>query len=100
MTRDIGGARYAEPGSSTMSLMDATYDRDADAAYVGFTRDAAVRQVHLDDGRVLDYAADGTLVGVEILSPSRGVDLTGVPRASEVADALHRLGFHARSSRR
>lgn len=100
MTPDIGTARRAEPGSGMMRMMDATYDRDADAAHVGFTRGAAVRQAHLDDGRALDFAADGTLVGVEILSPSRGVDLTGVPRASEVADALQRLGIHARSSRR
>jgi uncharacterized protein YuzE len=77
--------------------MDVSYDRAADAAYIGFTRDAAVRQVQLDDGRVLDYAADGTLVGVEILSPSRGVDLTGIPRSSEVAAALDRLGFLVRS---
>jgi uncharacterized protein YuzE len=78
-------------------LIDVSYDRAADAAYIGFTRDAAVRQEQLDDGRVLDYAADVTLVGVEILSPSRGVDLTGIPRASEVTAALDRLGFLVRS---
>lgn len=78
--------------------MDVSYDRAADAVYVGFTRAASVRQVQLDDGRILDYSADGSLVGVEILSPGRGVDLTGIPRASEVAEGLSQLGFVVRVS--
>jgi uncharacterized protein YuzE len=78
--------------------MDVTHDHEADAAYIGFTRGASLRQVQLDDGRILDYSADGSLVGVEILSPGRGVELTGVPRASEVAEALNRLGFIVRVS--
>lgn len=59
-----------------------------------------MRQVHLDDSRVLDYSADGELVGVEILSPSLGVDLTGIPRAAEVAEALQRFGLEVRAGPR
>ena len=70
-----------------------TYDPEADAAYVSFSTAASARQVPLDDGRILDYADDGALVGVEIFSPSLGVDLSGVPRAGEVADAVRGLGF-------
>lgn len=73
--------------------MEVEYDRAADAAYFQFSAVASTRQVPLDDGRVLDYAADGSLVGVEILSPSRGVDLDGIPRADEIARAVRQLGF-------
>ena len=38
--------------------------------------------------RGVDYAADGTPVGVEFLNVSRGVDLTDVPRADEIARLL------------
>jgi uncharacterized protein YuzE len=78
--------------------MNATYDRDADAAYVGFSSRTSARQVQLDDSRILDYSTDGAIVGVEFLSPSHGVDLAGIPRANEVARALHRLGLEVRSA--
>lgn len=73
--------------------MKAEYDRDADAAYFQFSPSDSARQVRLDDSRIVDYASDGSLVGVEILSPSRGVDLSGIPRAVEIAGVLRRLGF-------
>ena len=53
------------------------------------------RQVRLDDSRIVDYAEDGSLVGVEILSPSRGVELSGLPRRSEIEQALGRMGLSA-----
>ena len=73
--------------------MSVTYDPDADAAYISFSSASSALQVPLDDSRVLDYAPDGSLVGVEILSPSLGVDLSGLPRADEVGDAIRGLGF-------
>ena len=80
-----------------MGALDVTYDPEADAAYVGFSRADASRQARLDDARIIDYADDGSIVGVEILSPSRGIDLDGIPRGREVADALTALGFVVRS---
>jgi len=74
-------------------VISVTYDPEADAAYVSFSSAASARQVPLDDDRVVDYAHDGSLVGVEILSPSLGVDLSGLPRASDVAAAIQGLGF-------
>ena len=74
-------------------MMKARYDRGADAAYFEFSSAASARQVPLDDGRVLDYGEDGRLVGVEILSPSRGVRLEGLPRVDEIARGVRRLGF-------
>jgi len=78
--------------------MNATYDREADAAYVDFSSRTSARQVQLDDSRIIDYSADGALVGVEFLSPSLGVELAGIPRGHEVAQALHRLGLEVRSA--
>ena len=79
-------------------MMQVTYDAEADAAYVRFSTAASALQVPLDDDRVLDYAADGALVGVELLSPSHGVDLSGIPRRSEVASAVRSLGFSVLAS--
>ena len=71
------------------------YDPDADALYVRFT-DAVV--AYTDDvsrgrqyERGVDYAEDDTPIGVEFLNVSRGVDLTEIPRAAEIAAALERV---------
>lgn len=57
----------------------ATYDPDADAAYVWF-RDAPWSHMEIvDDYRNIDYAVDGALVGVEFLYVSKGVNLAGLP---------------------
>ena len=46
-----------------------------------------------DYERGIDYAEDGTRVGVEFLNASRGVDLTDIPRADEIAATLKARGF-------
>jgi uncharacterized protein YuzE len=74
-------------------VVDVTYDPQADTAYISFSSASSACQVPLDNSRVLDFALDGSLVGVEILSPSLGVDLSGLPRAREVSDAMRGLGF-------
>src|SRR5262245_51812098 len=45
--------------------------------------------------RRIDYAADGSGVGLEILSPSIGVNLTGLPSADGIAALLERLHLPA-----
>jgi hypothetical protein len=40
--------------------------------------------IALDDATIIDYAADGSVVRVEFISPSRGVNLAGVPHAAEI----------------
>ena len=78
--------------------MKARYDRKGDAAYVEFSSADSARQVALDDATILDYAADGSVVGVEFISPSRGVNLAGVPRAAEVEREVRRLGLPIRTA--
>ena len=63
----------------------AAYDSEADALYVQL-RDGqtSTTQKFLDDLRILDYSADGAVVGVEFISASAGIDLTDVPFAERV----------------
>ena len=76
--------------------MKIDYDRGVDTAYFSFSTAASVRQEKLDDARIIDYDVDGTLVGVEFITPSLGIDLTGVPRAAEIAREARKLGLRVR----
>ena len=76
--------------------MKTSYDRKHDVAYVEFSGADSDQQVALDDARIIDYATDGSVVGVEFISPSRGVDLVGVPRATEIEREVRRLGLPIR----
>jgi len=73
--------------------MKVGHDARHDAAYFSFADVDAVRQEKLDDGRIVDYGADGSVVGVEFLAPSQGLNLAGVPRAPEIARAARRHGL-------
>lgn len=76
--------------------MRTEYDKKGDAAYFAFSSAASVRQERLSNLRVIDYGANGDVVGVEFISPSRGMDLTGVPRAAEIERSARRLGLPIR----
>jgi uncharacterized protein YuzE len=76
--------------------MKTEYDPKRDAAYFEFSRAHSVRQERLSDLRIIDYGADGKVVGVEFLSPSLGMDLTGIPNASEIEREARRLGLPIR----
>lgn len=67
--------------------MNVTYDREADALYIRFREGAVTKSSDVDDGLVLDYGADGDLVGIEILRASKqitephAISYTAEPRA-------------------
>jgi uncharacterized protein YuzE len=44
-----------------------TYDPDADAAYIRFSPEAVQDSEEVSDGIVLDYDAEGRIVGMEVL---------------------------------
>jgi uncharacterized protein YuzE len=67
-----------------------SYDPAADAVFVWFNDRPSEYAEELDDRRNLVYAADDSVIGVELLSVSQGVDLRGLPHASAIADALRR----------
>ena len=70
------------------------YDESVDAAYLEVTDGAWDHQVRLDDARGVNYAADGSVIGIEILSPRRkGVQLDGLPYPDDVARVMRSCGF-------
>jgi uncharacterized protein YuzE len=70
------------------------YDESVDAAYLRLADSAMDHQVRLDDARGVNYAADGSVIGIEILSPRRkGVELDGLPYQDDVARVMRSCGF-------
>lgn len=49
-----------------------SYDRTIDALYVYLADGEATAQQELDDGTVVDVAADGSLIGIEVLGLRAG----------------------------
>jgi uncharacterized protein YuzE len=69
-------------------------DESVDAAYISVKDADWDHQVRLDDARGIDYAADGSVIGIEILSPRRmGVRLDGLPFKQDVARVLQAVSF-------
>ena len=70
------------------------YDASVDAAYLVFSDTEWTRQERLDDARAINYAADGSVIGVELLSPRRkGVLLEGLPYPEQIAEVVRAVGF-------
>ena len=70
------------------------YDESGDAAYLSFSDSEWHHQVRLDDGRGINYAADGSVIGVELLSPRRkGVLLDGLPFRDDIERVVRAVGF-------
>ena len=70
-----------------------TYDPEADALYVYLMpQDTAVHHIdEIDFGRIVDFDDAGRAIGVEFLEASHGIDLTGIPEAERVAEAIRSL---------
>ena len=71
----------------------ATFDREADAVYVKLGDQPYAFGEDIDHERRVDYAADGTPIGIELLCVSEGVDLSHLPHVDEVSAALRQLGI-------
>jgi uncharacterized protein YuzE len=63
-------------------------DIEADAAYVHLSGRPYAYGRDLDDRRRVDYASDGTPIGIELLQVSFGVDTRGLPTPQDVARLL------------
>lgn len=70
------------------------YDESVDAAYLTLADEPWDHQVRLDDARGINYAADGSVIGIEILSPRRkGVLLDGLPYRDDIVRVMRAVGF-------
>jgi uncharacterized protein YuzE len=68
-------------------------DPFADAVYVEVSDEPVASTVGLDAQRILDYNAQGEIVGMEFLAVRRGVDLRNLPYRDELASYFgeHRI---------
>lgn len=77
--------------------MEYQYDANADCAYILINKLPHAYSKELDETRFVDYAEDDTVIGVELLYVSGGVDLTDLPYQSEIARLLeqHKIKIYA-----
>ena len=73
--------------SKSLQRTKYTYDRDADAIYICLSAKPYSYTSELDDSRNINYAADNTPIGVELLYVSQGVNIWGLPNG-EVVDSV------------
>ena len=86
--------RIEDSGAPKFFIVE--HDRIADAVYVCLDPDVRgrrLRTTRLDSRRLVDTAADGTVLGVELLDVSLGVDLSGLPAADLIGAALRGRGI-------
>ena len=55
--------------------MKLDYDKETDSLYIHLSESPAADSDEVREGVVLDYAADGTLVGIDIQHASRTTDI-------------------------
>jgi uncharacterized protein YuzE len=73
------------------------YDADADCAYILINELPHAYSEVIDDTRFVDYAEDGTVIGVELLYVTSGVDVSGLPCEAEIGKLLeeHNIRVYA-----
>jgi uncharacterized protein YuzE len=70
------------------------YDEAVDAAYLQVSEAPFDHQDRLDDARAVNYASDGSVLGIELLSPARkGVVVDGLPYERDVERVMRARGF-------
>lgn len=73
------------------------YDSDADCAYILINDLPHAYSEEIDETRFVDYAEDGTVIGIELLYVSTGVDISDLPYQPEIAKLLeqHKVKIYA-----
>ena len=79
-----------------MNPSSVSFDADADVLYVELQRGSATRTVSVDDLRLIDYSADGAVIGVEFIGASGGVDLRDLPFRQTIEKAIGDSGLPIR----
>lgn len=70
--------------------MKYSHDPEADAVYIRLSDEDYAYGEELDPERRIDYAADGTPIGIELLCVSTGVNLRDLPDRDTIAEILGR----------
>lgn len=53
--------------------MEITYDKDADALYIGFSNAEFAKNKKIDDDTIIDIDESNNIIGIEILSVSKRI---------------------------
>ena len=75
-----------------MEDLNYTYDKEADAIYIYLDDKPYSYTKELDDFRLVNYAADYTPIGIELLCVSKGVNTWDLPNKRAVEHVLEALG--------
>jgi uncharacterized protein YuzE len=75
--------------------MNVEYDSEVDSLYVELVPLPVQETDELESGVCVDYAEDGTVVGVEFIAVGESIDLSGVPEAERVRAAIDAYNAHA-----
>jgi len=70
--------------------MEYQYDPEADSAYILVNDLPHAYSKEADDTRFIDYAEDGTVIGIELLYVGAGVDVSDLPYQEEIAEILEK----------
>jgi len=70
-----------------------TYSQESNAVYIQLSDEAVVRTHPIDDARIVDYDAEGHVVGVEFLGASAGIDLRDLPEHERLESEARVLNF-------
>ncbi len=73
--------------------MEYEYDPEADAVYIRLSDKEYAYGEDLDRERHIDYASDGTPVGVELLCVSSGASLRDLPHQDAIEGILRKLNI-------
>ena len=73
--------------------MEYRYDADADCVYITISKQPYAYSEELDETRFIDHAEDGTVIGVELLYVSGGVDVSDLPQEVEISKLLEKHGL-------
>ena len=78
-------------------MIEFEYSETADAVYIRLSELPYAHGSDLDDDRRVDYAANGEIIGIELLGVSEGVHLDGLPRRDVIERVLaeHRIPVFA-----
>ena len=62
--------------------MKIEYSKEADAIYVYFKEEYVSKSKEIEDGVVVDFDADGQLIGIEVLDVSQRFSLSDIVNVS------------------
>jgi len=72
-----------------------SYSQESNAVYITLSGEEVKRTRVIDDDRIVDYDAEGEVVGVELLGASFGIDLTDLPERDRLESELRFLRLPA-----